>query len=218
MWFITPPCIHVRMYTRKNVGNTIKTGGNIVKKILVLLGSPHHQGSTARMLEYFLAGFSGKDWEIEIFDAYQEKPSPCLACGWCASHEECAVTDSLSQLDSVIRDSDLLVVASPVYNLSFPAPLKAVIDRFQRYFEARFSLGLRPPIQKSRKAVLLASAGSDSTEGVEIMEKQLRLCFSVMNTQLEGSAVWLSTDKGETGWEKAKLALERLSLAISAQI
>lgn len=190
-----------------------------MKKILIISGSPRKSGHTARMTETFLLPFKERgNWQITIFDAYQEALRPCTACGWCALHEECAIHDSGERLDQLIRECDLLVIASPVYNLSFPAPLKAVIDRFQRYFEARFSLQLRPPIAKSREAVLLACAGSSSADGVEIMEKQLRLCFSVMNTQLIDTVVWLSTDQGESEWEKAKLALERLSLAISAQI
>ncbi len=190
----------------------------MVKKILILLGSPHGQGHTMRMLEHFLQSLPEEERQVEIFDTYREAPGPCVACGWCASHEGCAIQDSFSQLDARLRECDLLIVASPIYNLSFPAPLKAVIDRFQQYFEARFSRGLRPAIEKPREAVLLVSAGAPCTDGVEIMEKQLRQSFSVMNTHLVGTAAWLSTDQGEKGWEKAKSALERLSLAISAQI
>ena len=109
-------------------------------------------------------------------------------------------------------------MASPVYNLSFPAPLKAVLDRFQRYFEARFSLGKKPAIEKHRKAVLLVSAGANCREGVDIMEKQLRQSFSVMNTDLTDTVSWLCTDGGEEGWKEAKLALERLSLALFREI
>ncbi len=188
----------------------------MVKKILVLLGSPHKQGYTMRMLEYFLQCLPMEERQVEVFDTYRETPAPCSACGWCATHEGCAIRDSFSQLDHLLRECDLLIVASPIYNLSFPAPLKAVVDRFQQYFEARFSRGLRPPIEKPREAVLLVSAGAPCVEGVEIMEKQLRQSFSVMNTHLVGTVAWLSTDQRENGWEKAKSALERLSLAISA--
>lgn len=188
----------------------------MVKKILVLLGTPHKNGNTVKMLDTFLKLLSAEPEQVTVFDTYKENLHPCMACSHCAHHEECAIHDSGDRLDQLIRECDLLVVASPVYNLSFPSPLKAAIDRFQRHFEARFSLGIRPPIAKPREAVLLACAGSPSADGIEIMEKQLRLCFSVMNTQLVGTAAWLSTDKGDDGWEKAKSALERLSLAISA--
>lgn len=118
----------------------------------------------------------------------------------------------------MLRECDLLVIASPIYNLSFPAPLKAVIDRFQRYFEARFSLGIKPAIAKHRPAVLLLSAGALCPEGEEFVSRQLRQCFSVMNTTLHAPLSWMNTDKGESGWEEVKLALDRLSLAISREM
>ncbi len=185
-----------------------------MKKILVLLGSPHAQGTTGRMVEVFLRPFQKEDFSITFFDTYRERPAPCMACGWCASHEECVIHDCCDQLDVQLRSCDLLVVASPVYNLTFPAPLKAVLDRFQRYFEARFSLGIKPSIRKHRPAVLLVSAGADSRDGPEIMERQLKQCFSVMNTTLESTVAWLSTDRGETHWKETEMALTRLSLAI----
>lgn len=42
-----------------------------------------------------------------------------------------------------LEDADAVIVATPVYNLSFPAPMKALFDRFQRYYEAHFRRKLR---------------------------------------------------------------------------
>lgn len=190
-----------------------------MKKILVILGSPRKSGHTTQMVETFLQPFREKeDCQIDFFDTYQESPKPCIACGWCASHEECVIHDSCDRLDRLLRECDLLVIASPIYNLSFPAPLKAVIDRFQRYFEARFSMGIKPAIAKHRLAVLLLSAGTQCPEGESYMEKQLLQCFSVMNTTLHTTLSWMNTDKGKSGWKEAKLALDRLSLAISREM
>ena len=193
-------------------------GDRVLKKILVVFGSPHPNGNTNRLVKKFLEPFSSEQFDTQLFDVYAERVSPCIGCGWCAMQEDCCINDAGKRLDRLLRECDLLVIASPVYNLSFPSPLKAVLDRFQRYFEARFSLGKKPPIAKHRLAVLLAAGGSPSEEGVEIMAKKLHLCFSVMNTTLSGTAAWLSTDRGEIGWEKAEVALNRLSLAILSQI
>ncbi len=37
----------------------------------------------------------------------------------------------------------------PLFITALFLPLKAVLDRTQRYFEARFSLGIRPPIKNT---------------------------------------------------------------------
>ena len=111
------------------------------KKALVLFGSPHSHGHTARLLESFLECFRRHGgWEVEVVDLTQLAPHPCTGCKACAKEERCAYPD-LDALDKSLRACDLLVVASPVYNFSFPAPVKACVDRTQRYFEARFALG-----------------------------------------------------------------------------
>ena len=70
-----------------------------MKRVLVLLGSPHSKGHTARMAETFLQPFVQAGISVEFFDSYGEMLRPCMACGWCASHEECAIHDSGDRLD-----------------------------------------------------------------------------------------------------------------------
>ncbi len=184
------------------------------KKLAVLFCSPHGQGHTRRLLESFLGRFrEDKSWEIEEIDVYEANVRPCSACGACAKKEGCAFED-FQRLDKAFRNSDLLVVASPVYNASFPAPMKAVLDRTQQYFEARFSLNKRPPIKKHRDAVLLLTMGSQEDFAVEVAVYQLTRAFSVMNTTLRGCAVWDNTDLGEEGRGEAQRKAEALALEI----
>ena len=142
-------------------------------------------------------------------DAYALNARPCLGCGACQKAEACALPD-LDEWDRQLRQCDLLVVASPVYNCSFPAPVKAVLDRTQRYFEARFALGKRPPIEKHREAALLLTMGSEDSFAVEVCTRQLEQAFSVMNTALTGWAVWPGTDQGDQRWPGVRDHARRL--------
>lgn len=165
------------------------------KKMLVLFGSPNGHGFTQRLLSSFLQPFQeNKAWEITTIDAYQANIHPCTACRTCAKKEGCAF-DDFHDIDKALRQSDLLVVAAPVYNCSFPAPMKAILDRTQQYFEARFSLGKNPPIKKHREAVLILTMGSEEDFAIEVTTHQLNRAFSVMNTQLTGCVVWEATDQ-----------------------
>lgn len=184
------------------------------KKMLVLFGSPQGHGHTHRLLEAFLHPFrADKSWELEVVDLYELAPHPCTGCRACAKEETCAFPD-LEELDKSLRRCDLLVVASPVYQYSFPAPVKAWLDRTQRYFEARFSLGKQPPIKKHRQAVLLLTMGSQDSFGVEVCSHQLERAFSVMNTTLERCAVWEGTDLGEERWREAQENVGAIALEI----
>ena len=176
--------------------NTVTEGHSSEKKrILVFFGSPHAHGTTAELLEAFLVPFREQEnCKIKIIDAYQERIEPCSGCGYCKAVDGCKFPD-FDRIDAGLREADLLVFASPVYNLGFPAPMKAILDRTQRYFEARFTRNERPPIPKHKSAALLLTMGADSLEGAEMIEKQLRMVFTVMNTTLESSVYWRDTDR-----------------------
>ena len=87
-----------------------------------------------------------------------------------------------------------IIIASPVYNMSFPAPMKAIIDRMQRYYSARFFLHKRPPIAKYRPVALLLSAGSKEEDGV-LAAQQLKKIFTVTNCELLCQVTLNDTDK-----------------------
>ena len=182
------------------------------KHLLVLFCSPHSHGHTRTLLDAFLAPFP-PDWRVEVLNLYELNPHPCLGCRACAKQEACRFSD-LDGFDRSLRACDLLVVASPVYNDSFPAPMKALLDRCQRYFEARFSLGLRPPVEKRRDAVLLLAMGSGEDFPRKVTCHQLERAFSVMNTSLRGLAVWDNTDQDQAGPAPAQERARSLALEI----
>lgn len=65
--------------------------------------------------------------------------------------------------------------------------MKALIDRSQRYWSARFLRGVRPPIANSKQVVLITVSGDDRTEdgglplGGEMVERQLRPPLTILN-------------------------------------
>ena len=67
------------------------------------------------------------------FHAYQENMAPCTACGFDRQKRDAAflIINCLTHCNPA--NADVVVVATPVYSLSFPAPLKAVFDRTQQY-------------------------------------------------------------------------------------
>ncbi len=159
--------------------------------ILTISGGPRKDGCSARLLRRFTAG-----WQAAFihYDAYECRFAPCSDCRFCREHEGCAIDD----MDGFFADferADGIVFASPVYNMSFPAPMKAVIDRMQRYYSARFFLGQRPPIARFRPAALLLSAGSHDEDG-SIVASQLRKIFTVTNCELTCSVIVNNTDRG----------------------
>ena len=162
--------------------NTVMNGYPKNKTALVIFASPHKDGNTANLLKHFAEKISDR-YKTDFFNVYDINPLPCIDCGYCRENVGCSRHD----LDSFMKkyeNADVIVIASPVYNSSVPAPLKALMDRFQRYYNARFSLGMKPPIEKPKKAVLILTCGSNTKDGFEIVKRQFERIFTVLNTKL----------------------------------
>lgn len=158
---------------------------------LVFYASPHSTRYTKTILDYFMSRL--EDYNFNIVDCYKRNVYPCIDCGYCKIHNSCKFND-MDDIDTYLRESDLLIFASPIYNFSFPAPLKAMLDRMQRYFCSRFDLNIIPPIKKKKKAIILLTCGSDEPLGEEIIKKQLNKVFTVINTKLLDTVLWSKTD------------------------
>lgn len=160
--------------------------------VLVLYGSPHPKGKTWRLYEAFAQAIPA-DATVTVYSAYERRPEPCLDCGYCARHEGCSQHD-LDEFMALFEACDIFVLVTPVYYNSFPAPLKAVIDRFQRYYSARFDRGIKPPIAKPRLAAVLATCGSDEREGLNEVRAQFKRAATVLNCTVAGAAFARGTD------------------------
>lgn len=182
------------------------------QELLVLFCSPHPGGNTGRLLRAFLEGLP-PDVKVTVYDAYRESPEPCTDCGYCAKQQGCSQRD-LDCFMERFEQADFFVVASPVYYNALPAPGKAVLDRFQRYFSARFSLGLRPPVQKPKRAALLLTCGSGETAGFAVIRSQMKRAFTILHTELAGCVFVKDTDRfsaEQAAFRRAKRLAHKLT-------
>ena len=173
--------------------------------VMAIMASPRKTGYTAKLLGSLLREFP-KGTDIEIVNLYELAPVPCNACGYCKSGNGCSKKD-LEDFFKRFETVDVIVFATPIYFMGVPAPFKALIDRFQRYYEARFRRNTKNPIEKNRKAVLIVTSGSDGEIGYEVIKHQLLQAFTVLNIDLCGAMLARNTDKcgvDQTDVDKAR--------------
>jgi multimeric flavodoxin WrbA len=180
-----------------------------MKKVVALFGSPHKNGVTYKLLNEFLISFDKTDFDVETVSVFEENVAPCIDCASCKSSYGCVLKQN-KELFRMIEQADYIIMAVPVYLLSMPAPLKALFDRFQQYYNAHCYLNLVQPIKKPKRAFLILTAGSGSSEGANIMIRQAELAFSVMNTKIGGSFVLKDTDK--LGDDEMQQALKEIKI------
>ena len=161
-------------------------------RVLCIEGFTRKNSCTKRLQEDFLQGL-GNGCDVKHYNVYDAAPHACTGCNACEAGVKC-VYDDLDEFFALMETADILIFSSPVYNLSFPAPLKALIDRFQVYYTGHFTNEPQRRIAKRRKAYLLACAGHDGTEGFGVMERQLKNAFSILNAEYAGGTLRANTD------------------------
>lgn len=166
----------------------------IDKKAFIMFSSPNKNGYTKKLLDSVVCKL--KNYDIDTLDVYQAQISPCTSCDYCKTYDGCIYNDDFLKVDHALKTADLLIIASPIYNMNFPSPLKAVFDRMQQYFSMRFERNIKPPIKKSKKIILLLSCGAEDDKLTKyFMSKQIEMISSIINGKLIGTILLDSTDK-----------------------
>jgi multimeric flavodoxin WrbA len=101
-------------------------------RITAINGSPRMaKGNTAVVLDAFMQGTSDAGGEVEVFYTSRIKPKPC-SCGemscWYKNPGECCIKDGMQPLYPRLKESTVLVLATPVY-IPLPGDMQNFINR-----------------------------------------------------------------------------------------
>lgn len=123
-------------------------------RILVLNGSPRPNGNTKKMAEAFRDGAVSAGHHVDVVDVCRLKINGCLACEYChaKNHGVCVQKDDMQQIYDLLKEAEMLVLASPIYYHGITGQLKCVVDRF---YSAAYPN--KPP--KLKKAAMILSSG-----------------------------------------------------------
>ena len=99
------------------------------KSVLILSGSPRRGGNSDILCDEFMKGAIEAGTKVEKIRVSEKNISYCKGCYACKNTGICAIKDDMTDILQKIIDTDVLVLASPVYFYSIDAQLKAVIDR-----------------------------------------------------------------------------------------
>lgn len=158
--------------------------------ILIIYGSPHKNSFTSFLLNEY---YEYKNKFHSVFDCYETLPLPCTDCGYCKTACCCKFRD-LDDFFGHFEKAQKIVFAFPIYNAGLPAPLKALIDRFQLYYNLRFYAGKKVFSDKKRPVTLIMSYGGREDVTSKAIS-QLLPCFSISGCFLEKTIVLGNTDE-----------------------
>lgn len=98
-------------------------------KALLINGSPHKDGTTARALTELLNELLREGVAAEIINVGSLPVSGCVACGYCKKNGKCVFDDAVNEAAAKFKEADALIVGSPVYYASPNGTLISFLDR-----------------------------------------------------------------------------------------
>lgn len=101
-----------------------------MKKILIVQGGGRANGNTAQLVQAFEKGAREAGHDVETVSLLKTEVRGCLGCNACRHGKPCVQKDGFHELIPKIKESDLIVFASPLYYWTVSSRLKAFIERF----------------------------------------------------------------------------------------
>lgn len=101
--------------------------------VLGVNGSGRRGGNTAALVEAFLGGAAEAGCRTECFELADWEIRGCTACKRCKQTHRCVIGDDMQQFYDAAPETDVLLLASPIYLDHITAQLMAFVQRTYCY-------------------------------------------------------------------------------------
>lgn len=118
----------------------------MARKILVMTGSARRGGNSDLMADAFIKGAKLKGHEVIKYEAAAHGIKGCLYCNTCyslGSDKACTHDDIFNELAPLYESCDTIVYVTSVFWFTFPAQIKAAIDKMYAFMVGKKPMGIR---------------------------------------------------------------------------
>ncbi len=147
-------------------------------KVLIINGSPHKNGTTARALAEAETILNKEGIETETVSVGGLAIRGCTACLSCRKTGKCIIDDEVNIVAEKFKDADGLIVGSPVYYASPNGNLISFLDRM--FYSSSFDKTM-----KVGAAVTCARRGG-TTASFDVLNKY----FTISGMPIASSSYW----------------------------
>jgi multimeric flavodoxin WrbA len=103
-------------------------------KATIIVGSAREAGNTELQCESVADALTEQGFKVQIIKPAKMNIHHCNGCNECVGENRCCIHDDMDIIYKAFEDSDLFILATPVYFSGPSSILKQVIDRFQSYW------------------------------------------------------------------------------------
>ena len=146
--------------------------------VLLVNGSPHTNGCTARALEEIIRTLREEGIETELLQIGRDSIHGCTGCRYCRTHDRCVFSDAVNKAAELFEKADGLIVGSPVY---YGSPNGTVLSFLDRLF---YSTGFSKHMKVGAAVVSCRRGGN--TASFDVLNKY----FTISGMPVASSTYW----------------------------
>jgi multimeric flavodoxin WrbA len=164
--------------------------------VLGVAGSPRRNGNTDLLLQQAMRGAATKGARTKIVALSELDISPCRHCDQCLKEGRCAVEDDMQWLSRELRESNFLILASPIFFMGLTAQTKAMIDRCQVLWVIKHVLKLPVALSGEKRRGLFISVGGTTYSNLfQPAIATVKSWFATLDIAYAGDLLFSGIDK-----------------------
>jgi multimeric flavodoxin WrbA len=165
-------------------------------KVLGIFGSPRRGGNTDLLLEEALKGAEQEGALVERLHLTDYNVMPCRECHGCDKTGQCVIQDDMQKIYPKLLDSDIIILASPIFFYGITAWAKALVDRSQAVWVRKYLLK-DPSMSKESKKRKGFFISVGATKGPKLFEGSIltaKYFFDAIHAEYAGDLLLRGLD------------------------
>ena len=175
-------------------------------KVLIINSSPRKDGNSSLLINEIKKVFKENDIECEVLLIGNKNIRGCIACNYCSDNGECVFKDDINKAGKILKESDGLVLVSPVYYGSPNGTLISFLDRL--FYSSNYDLRMKVGASFS------VARRAGATSSVDVLNKY----FTISGMPIASGDYWnnaFGAKKGEVlsdeeGLRNARIVAKRM--------
>ena len=161
-------------------------------KYLILMGSLRKNGNTFELLKPFMEELKLSYIQHELIWLYDKNIKPCIGCRNCQKDWTifgCPIKDDVQNIFDKIIESDVIVLATPIYSWFCTPPMKSLLDRMVYGMNKYYGDGKGPSLWAGKRLAIISTCGYKPEKGVDLFEEGMKRYCKHSKLKYEGMLV-----------------------------
>ena len=160
-----------------------------MKNLQILVGSQRKRGNTNLMVERLISHLDTSKITVDTTYLYDYEINPCIDCRNCKRGKLiCKMKDGMQDIYPKVEESDIFIIATPIYWFGPSGITKNMLDRFRPYYENEKL--------HHKRAALLIPAGSGAKD-CDLTIEMFKRSFEALEIEFIGVVTAKAYDEGD---------------------